>query len=208
MNHKIIITIARQYGSGGRAIGQKLADHLGIPFYDKELIQLAAKDSGIDKGLFENADETHTSTFWNTMSINTNVFGNRITAFNDIPMNDKLFLIQSNIIKKVANEGSCVIVGRCADYILREEQNTVHVFIHSNAEDKLHRIINNYNIPESNAKDIMIKTDKKRSTYYNYYSDGKWGRAENYDLSINSGAVGIDGAIKIIKEFAVIKLGI
>lgn len=208
MHGKVIITIARQFGSGGRIIGKKLADKLGICFYDKELIQMAASDSGIDESLFENADETHLSSFWNSILINSNTFGNRMTVFNDMPMNDKLFLIQSNIIRKVADENSCVIVGRCADYILRENKSAVNIFIHSNLEDKLNRLINDYGISNEIAKEIMLKTDKKRSTYYNFYSDGKWGQAENYHLCIDSSAVGIDGSVEIIEKFAYLKLSL
>ena len=207
MNHKIIITIARQFGSGGREIGEKLANQLEIPFYDKSLIHLAAKESGIDEDLFDYADEKTLHNFWTASASNTSIFGNRISSFNEMPMNDKLFIIQSNIIKKLASDDSCVIVGRCADYILRNDPNTVTVFIHSNEADKQNRIIHTYGIPEKEARDVMIKTDKKRAAYYNYYSGEKWGRADNYDISINSGAAGIDGVVDLIIKFAGLKLG-
>lgn len=205
MNNKTIITIARQFGSGGRAIGKQLAEDLCIPFYDKDLIQLAAKKSGIEEHLFENADETPSNNFWDTLASNANLFGNKLLTFNDMPMNDKLFVIQSNIIKDVAAKGSCVIVGRCADYILRNEEGLTHLFIHSSEEDKLDRVINSYGIPEKDAKVTMTKTDKKRASYYNYYADGKWGRAENYDLSLNTSAIGIEGAVRLIKDFLAIR---
>lgn len=201
MDQKIVITIARQFGSGGRSIGEKLAKELGIPFYDKSLIHLAAKDSGLDESLFEHADEMPSNSFWNTTVNNTSIFGNRLAIFHDMPMNDRLFVFQSNIIKKIASEGSCVIVGRCADDILREEKNAVHVFIHASEEHKLDRIIHTYGIPEEKAREIMVKTDKKRAAYYNYYTGGKWGMAENYDLSLNSGVIGIDDAVELIIEF-------
>ncbi len=207
MKQKIIITIARQFGSGGREIGEKLAKQLGVPFYDKSLIHLAAKESGIDEDLFDYADEKASFSFWTASASNTSIFGNRISMFNEMPMNDKLFLIQSNIIKKLASNDSCVIVGRCGDYILRNNPSTVPVFIHSNEADKLKRIIQTYGIPEKEAKDVMIKTDKKRAAYYNYYSEEKWGRADNYDLSLNSGAAGIEGTVNLIINFAKLKLG-
>lgn len=207
MKSKIIITIARQFGSGGREIGEKLANQLGIAFYDKSLIHLAAKESGIDEDLFDYAEEQALHSFWTASASNTSIYGNRISVFNEMPMNDKLFLIQSNIIKKLAVNNSCVIVGRCADYILRNEEHMVPVFIHSTEDDKLNRIVNSYEIPEKEAKDVMIKTDKKRAAYYNYYSGGKWGHADHYDLSVNSGAAGIDGTVSLIVQFAELKLG-
>jgi len=208
MKGKVIITIARQFGSGGKEIGEKLAEKLGIPFYDKSLIQLAAKESGLDEELFDYADEKVFHNFWTAASNSNSIFiNNRFSLFNEMPMNDKLFIIQSNMIRKLASGGSCVIVGRCADYILRDDPNTVPVFIHSGEKERLDRVINTYRIPEKDAKDVMIKTDKRRAAYYNYYSGEKWGRADNYDLSINSGAVGIDGAVEIIIKFAELKLG-
>ena len=205
MENKIIFTIARQFGSGGRAVGKLLAEKLGIPFYDKSLLQMAAKDSGLDESLFESADEKPSNRFWNAAASSTNVFGNRISVFQDMPMNDKLFLFQSDIIKKIAEKGSCVIVGRCADYILRDETNIVHVFVHSSEEDKLNRMIHQYGVPAEKAKETMMKTDKNRSSYYNYYTDGKWGRADTYDLSLNSGSIGIEGAAEMIMLFARMK---
>lgn len=205
MEHKTIITIARQFGSGGREIGEKLANKLGIAFYDKSIIHLAAKESGIAEDLFNCADEKRSHSFWTTGVSNTSIYGNQISVFHDMPMNDQLFLIQSNIIKKLAESGSGVIVGRCADYILGNEKNMISVFIHSNEQDRLDRVIHSYNIPEEDAKDIMIKTDKRRAAYYNYYSGEKWGRADNYDLSINSGSVGIDGTVDLIIKFSELK---
>lgn len=207
MKGKVIITIARQFGSGGKEIGEKLAEKLGIPFYDKSLIHLAAKESGLDEELFDYADEQTFRNFWAAASSSNSIYiNNRFSLFNEMPMNDKLFIIQSNIIKKLAAADSCVIVGRCADYILRDDPNTVPVFIHSGEKERLDRVIHSYGIPEKDARDVMVKTDKKRAAYYNYYSGEKWGRADNYDLSIDSGAVGIDGAVEIIIKFAEIKL--
>lgn len=204
MKNKVIITIARQFGSGGREIGEKLSTQLGIPFYDKSIIHLAAQESGIDEDLFDSVDEKTLHSFWASSAGSTSIYGNRLSLFNEMPMNDKLFIIQSNIIKKLAEE-SCVIVGRCADYILRSENDIVSVFIHADEERKLKRSIEIYGMAEKDAKEIMTKTDKKRAAYYNYYSGEKWGRADNYDLSINSGAVGLDGAVEVIRFFAEMK---
>lgn len=205
MKSKVVITIARQFGSGGREIGEKLASRLEIPFYDKSLIHLAAKESGIDEDLFDFADEKAYHRFWTASAGNAGFYGNRISLFNEMPMNDKLFLIQSNIIRKLADNGSCVIVGRCADYILRNDEYTVPVFIHASEQDRLNRAIHTYGVDEKDAKDVMIKTDKRRASYYNYYSGGKWGRADNYDLSVNSSAAGIDGAVDLIIKFVELK---
>jgi len=207
MKGKIIITIARQFGSGGKEIGEKLAEKLEIPFYDKSLIHLAAKESGLDEELFDYADEQAFHNFWAAASSSNSIFiNNRFSLFNEMPLNDKLFIIQSNMIRKLAAAGSCVIVGRCADYILRDDPNTVPVFIHSGEKERLDRVIHTYGIQEKDARDVMVKTDKKRAAYYNYYSGEKWGRADNYDLSIDSGAVGIGGAVEIIIKFAELKL--
>lgn len=208
MNKKIVITIARQFGSGGREIGEMLAEKLNIPFYDKALIQLAAKESGIDEDLFAYADEKAVQTFWSASSSSSGMYGSRLPVFNEIPMNDKLFFIQSNTIKKLASEGSCVIVGRCADYILRNEPYALSVFIHSDEADKQNRIIHSYGVPEKEAKELMVKTDKKRASYYNYYSGEKWGRADNYDLSLKTSAVGTKGAVDLIIKFAELNFGV
>ncbi|MGI6731069.1 MAG: AAA family ATPase [Anaerovoracaceae bacterium] len=208
MDQKIIVTIARQYGSGGRAIGKQLAQDLNIPFYDKDLIQLAAKESGIEENLFARADESPSNSFWDTFASNANLFGNKPLTINDMPMNDKLFVIQANIIKDIAEKGSCVIVGRCADYILRDVKGTTHLFIHSDEKDKLNRIINSYGVSEKDARDVMLKTDRQRSAYYNYYADNKWGRAENYDLSIKTSALGITGTVRLIKDYLAIRYGV
>lgn len=207
MLNKVIITIARQYGSAGREIGKKLAEQLTIPYYDEALIKLASQESGINESLFESADEKPMSSLWESASsFNVISLGGHFPAGGEMPMNDKLFLIQSKVIKELAEAGSCVIVGRCADYILADNPNAVHVFIHAKEEVKLKRVVESYGIPEGKAKEVMFKTDRKRSTYYNYYADGKWGRAENYDLTIDSSIIGIDGTVKLIKEFAQLKL--
>lgn len=205
MERKIIITIAREYGSGGRLIGKQLAESLNIPFYDKELLTIAAKESGIHEDLFKDADETHGKGFWNSMSFGAASFGNVFSGSCEMPINDRLFLIQSQIIQEVAKAGSCVIVGRCADYILQDDPHAIHIFIHADASDKIARISETYGVDAKNAKVAMVKTDKSRAAYYDYYAEGKWGRAENYDLSIDSSVVGLDGAVEIITHFGELK---
>lgn len=200
MGKKTIITISRQYGSGGRLIAQKLSEKLGIPFYDQALIDMAAKESGYEAELFENVDEQHNSNWFYNLSL----FGNS-TAMQDLPLNDKIFLAQSSVIRKVADEGSCVIVGRCADYVLRDRKDCVNVFIHSDLTSRIKRATEQYGLSPAKAGDEILKIDKKRATYYHYYSENKWGRAENYDLSILSDSVGLDACVDLIISFAGMK---
>ena len=197
-----IITIGREYGSGGRQIGQEIAKYFGIKCYDKELLEHAANDSGICKELFENHDEKPTNSFLYSLVMDTYSFGYSSAGFSDMPMNHKIFLAQFDAIKKLADEESCVIVGRCADYALADYPNVVSVFICADEEVKIQELMKRHNITRDKAKDVMIKTDKQRSGYYNYYSSKRWGSSKSYNLCINSSVVGIDGAVEIIKEFA------
>ena len=195
-----VITISRQYGSGGRFVGRKLAEALNIPFYDKELITMAAEESGMSRELFEKADEKASNSLLYTLSMNSYLL-HGMAGVPDLPLNDKVFLVQSEVIRKIADKGPCVIVGRCADYILRELPNCVNVYIYSDMEDRVARATTYYNLSADRAKEQIQKTDKKRATYYNFYTNLKWGRAENYDLSLNSAKIGIDGCVDVICRF-------
>lgn len=201
MSDNLVITIGRQCGSAGKVIGQQLAEELGIKCYDKELLALAAKQSGLCEELFETHDEKPTSSFLYSLVMDTYSVGYTTSAYLDMPINHKVFLAQFDAIKKLAEEESCVIVGRCADYALAEHPNTIRVFITGEEEDRIERLRKVYNLDKAKAKDMMIKTDKKRSSYYNYYSSKKWGDAKGYDLCINSSTVGYNGAVEIIKAF-------
>lgn len=205
MNGNLVITIGRQCGSGGKRIGQRLAEVMGVKCYDKELLSVAAKDSGLCEELFETHDEKPTSSFLYSLVMDTYSLGYTTSAYMDMPINHKIFLAQFNTIKKLAEEESCVIVGRCADYALADYPNTVSVFITANDEDRIKSLMDMYKVDESKAKDIMVKTDKKRSSYYNYYSSKKWSDAKSYDMCINSSVTGMDGAIEIIQAFAKVK---
>lgn len=202
MMGNLVITIGRECGSAGRLIGQKLAADLGVKCYDKELLTLAAKNSGLCEELFKTHDEKPTSSFLYSLVMDTYSMGYNTSAYMDMPINHKIFLAQFDTIKKLADEESCVIVGRCADYALADYPNTVSVFICGDENEKIHHLMERHNVDESKAKDIMIKTDKRRSSYYNYYSSKRWGSSKSYDMCINSSAVGYDGAVEIIKEFA------
>lgn len=205
MSNNLIITIGRECGSGGRHIGKKLAEELGIKCYDKELLDQAAKQSGLCRELFETHDEKPTSSFLYSLVMDTYSVGYASSAYMDMPLNHKIFLAQFDTIKKIAEEESCVIIGRCADYALADFPNIVTVFITADDDEKIKTLMNRHQITESKAKDVMVKTDKKRASYYNYYSSKRWGDSRSYDLCINSSKVGMDGAIKIIKEFAAVK---
>ncbi len=202
MSNNLIITIGRECGSGGRYIGKKLAEELGIKCYDKELLDQAAKNSGLCRELFETHDEKPTSSFLYSLVMDAYSVGYANSAYMDMPLNHKIFLAQFDTIKNIAKEESCVIIGRCADYALSDYPNIVTVFITADEDVKIKTLMERHQINEAKAKDVMIKTDKKRSSYYNYYSSKRWGDSKSYDLCINSSKVGVDGAIKIIKEFA------
>ncbi|NLL76744.1 MAG: cytidylate kinase-like family protein [Clostridiales bacterium] len=196
-----IITIARQFGSGGREIGEQVAKHFNIPCYDKELLTRAAKESGFCEEMIQTHDERPTNSFLYNLVMDTYSFGYNASSFVDMPISHKVFLAQFNTIKKIADEGPCIIVGRCADYALNDYKNCVHLFIYGDEETKIKRIMNKYDLPEAKAKDMMSKKDKQRQSYYNYYSSKRWGLAESYDLCINSSVLGIEGTANLIIQF-------
>ena len=196
-----IITIGRQFGSAGREIGEKVAAHLGIPCYDKELLSRAAKESGFCEEMIESHDERPTNSFLYNLVMDTYSFGYNASSFVDMPISHKIFLAQFDTIKKIASEGPCVIVGRCADYALSDYKNCIHLFIYGDEKVKTKRIMEKYNLSEAKAKDMIVKKDKQRQSYYNYYSSKKWGRADSYDLCINSSVLGVDGTVKLITQY-------
>lgn len=201
----LIITIGRQCGSGGREIGNRLAEKLNIKCYDKELLTLAAKQSGLCKELFETHDERPTNSFLYSLIMDTYSMGYTTSSFLDMPLNHKVFLAQFDTIKKLAEEESCIIVGRCADYALADHPNRTSVFISADMDAKIERISKLYDMTKEKAKDTIIKTDKKRSNYYNYYSNKKWGDVGSYDLCLNSTRLGIEGTVDLILEYIKIK---
>ena len=200
MKQKLIITVGRQYGSGGRAIGKKLAEALGISFYNREIIELAAKKSGMSEEAFEKVDETAASSLLYSIATGSYMFGNYVSPQVDLPLNDKLFIMQSEIIKSIAAKESCVIVGRCADYILKDRTDVINIFIHADKETRKKRAINEYGIAPNKVENYLNKIDKKRNTYYNYYTGEKWGYSTNYDLCLDSSLLGIEGCVHIIEN--------
>ncbi|MDE7300362.1 MAG: cytidylate kinase-like family protein [Lachnospiraceae bacterium] len=196
-----VITISRQYGSGGREIGAKLAEKLNVPFYDNELITRAAKESGFAEAAFENAESKATNSLLYSIAMGMNSYGNQELGFSHLSLDDRIYLAQSDVIRKVAAEGPCVIVGRCADYILKDLGNVVNIFVWADISFRIERAIRIDGLAENKAEDNILKIDKRRANYYNYHASEKWGRAENYHLAINSSYAGIDHTVEIIRAF-------
>ena len=201
MNKNIVITIGRQFGSGGRYVGRLLAEKLGVPFYDKELLSEAAKNSGICEEIFEEHDEKPTRSL--LFSLVTGMQSHMAAGnfYMDMPLNHKIFLAQFDAIRRIAGEGSCVIVGRCADYVLRENPDAVSIFVKGDMESKITRAVKYYGIEEDKAEERIRKADKQRASYYNYYATATWGDVDNYDLVVDTGVLGVEGAVELIAKF-------
>lgn len=194
MNKKIIITIGRQYGSGGRSIGQQVAQLLNIGYYDKELLQQAAKESGLAPEYFERADERVPDTFMKALCVS-------FTSVND-PLSDaSIFQYQSNAIYSLAENESCVIVGRCADYLLRDDPACFSVFVHAPKEDCISRVMETEQLSERKAIEAIEKRNRARAAYYDFYTTKKWGASESYNLSIDSSALGDEQTAQYICDF-------
>ena len=185
-----IITIGREYGSAGRQIGYKVAEDLGIKLYDREMLERAAKP---------------TNSFLYSLVMDSYSFGYPSSSYTDMPINHKIFLAQFDTIRKIASEGPCILVGRCADYALEEFDNVLSVFIHADMDARIRRIARIYDLTDAKAKDLIKKTDKRRSSYYNYYSNKKWGAAESYNICLDSSLLGIDGTAKAIEQLVELK---
>lgn len=189
-----IITITRQYGSGGREVGEKLANALGVEFYDNKLLEIAAGSSGIHKSHFEENDERRSNSFLYLLSTTYGQGG--------VPFDDALFFAQLEAIRKIASEGPCVIIGRCADYALRDFSKVLNIFISAPFEVRVKRAIEVYGIAEKHAENYVKRIDKQRTSYYNYYTDKRWGQPQNYQICVDSSALGIDRTVDALKRFA------
>ena len=200
-----IVTIGRQFGSGGHDIGKRVAQQLNIPFYDKELITLAAKEHGYAPEVFEKADETASNSFLYALSTGAFMVGHAYNAQTAIPITDKLYIAQSNIIREAAERGACVIVGRCADSVLIDHADVVSVFIHADMEARTRRVMKKYDVDEGKARAMIQKNDKRRANYYNFYSSKKWSSIDSYDLAVDSGSIGTEGAAALICDFVRIR---
>ena len=200
----MVITIGRQYGSGGREVGRRLASRLEIPYYDKEILSEASKDSGICEELFEDHDEKPTRSFLYSLVTGVQTHGNPSTMYMDMPLNHRIFLAQFDTIRRLAGNGPCVVVGRCADYVLRDEKNVVNVFLKADMEHRIERAIERGAEP-SRAQDIVKRRDKERASYYNYYATTTWGDVNNYDRCLDTGKVGYDGAVDMIIAYIALR---
>ncbi len=191
-----VITIGRQYGSGGRDIGKAIAMEFGIPFYDNELISQAAKDSGFSEESFVRAENKATNSLLYSLAMGINIYGNQDFGLNNMSLDDRIFFAQSNIIRKVAKEGPCVIVGKCADYVLKDSCETFNLFIKADMDFRLKRAIEVYGDSPDTAAENIIKTDKARANYYKYHVGERWNDLGNYDLVIRSDIADFDTIVK------------
>ncbi len=199
MDKKFTITIARQFGSGGKEIGELVAKKLGIPIYDKELITEAANRGNFDEKVTKLADESNANSLLYTLAMGSNVLGTTMHFGYKMPLNDKLFILQSEVIRDYASAGSCVIIGRCADYVLRDEKHVLRIFIYGDIDHREARIRERHPELKSNqVMEVITKTDKRRASYYNFYTGNKWGKFDNYDMAINSSTLGVQGTADVI----------
>lgn len=208
MKEKFVINIGRQLGSGGKAIGKLLAARLGVPLYDKQLIELAARESGLCPECFERVDEQPSRGLYATLLnyLRAPFTGYEGGAAGNVLSGDALFKVQSDVIRGLAARQSCIFVGRCADYILRDEPRCVNVFITADRADRIARLCAELGIGADEAAALMERTDRSRAAYYDYYSSRVWGRAETYDLCLNSSALGVEGSAEFVLAFAAGKL--
>ena len=206
MNKKFVITIGRQLGSGGRSIADILARHYGITAYDRKLIELAAKESGLSQEFFENADEKKSHGFFHSIFSNR-AAANALGGGDSYLSNDALFKVQSDIIRDLSERESCIFIGRCADYILRDHPRHINLFFTANLEDRIARMASEKGITTEQAEELIEKTDRRRADYYNYYSGKTWGAAESYDLCINTSHLGFEGTAKMLIEYIESRMG-
>lgn len=197
---KKIVTISRQYGSGGRYIGENLAKAMGVPCYDEKLIDMVAKESGFAQSFVAEKGERMTGSLLFNIASSLSFANNVFSTNNGVTLQDEIYFTQNRIIKELADKEPCVIVGRCADYILREREDCLNVFIFADNESKIERAEKYFNITREEAPAVLKKKDKARANHYKYYTDQEWGMASNYDLCLNSGLIGIEGCVKAIQQ--------
>lgn len=204
MKKPLVITIGREYGSGGRQIGQAVAERLGISFYDKKIISLAAEKSGLSSEFIANNEQRVRSGFMQNLAASA-AYSSGFFSAQYLPLSESIFISQAQVIRDIAARESAVIVGRCADYILAGRENTIHVFIHAPMEARVARIMSLYQLDEAAALKAIATSDKERGNHYFRYTDMKWGKAQNYDISINSSLMGIDKTAEMLVSMASIE---
>lgn len=197
----MVLTFARQFGSGGHEVAEKVAALLDIPFYDKELIGIAAKESGLSKDLFDSIDERPASSLLYSLVMGIQSGNGTYFKYGDGAKADHIFKTQSDVMRNLAQKQSCIMVGRCADYILRDLPNLVTVFVHAGIDFRCERIMERYDLTEKEALELINKTDKRRSSFYNFYTNRIWGSVENYNISIDTEKIGIDNTAKLIVDY-------
>ncbi|MBE5040351.1 cytidylate kinase-like family protein [Ructibacterium gallinarum] len=207
MSQNKIITIARQFGSGGRDVAKKVSELMGTAFYDKELIAIAAKESGLSETLFDGIEEKPTNSLLYSLVMGIQSGRGTYYRYGDVLNSDGIFRIQSQVIRNLAEEHSCVIVGRCSDYILREQKRLVNVFVHADLEWRVRRVMELYQMKEKEAENLITKTDKRRSSFYNFYTNKVWGNADNYHISLDTSKISIDQTAELIVSYANMAMG-
>ena len=201
MTTATIYTIEREFGSAGHIVGERLAKMLGIPFYDSQIVDMAAKNAGVSRKIFEGFDEKPTNSFLYSLVMGSYTAAGSITQSSDLNMSDKLFVEEAKIIREAAEKGPCVVVGRCGSYILRERPDVVRVFCTADMEYRKHHAIHDLGMPEKRIEDAISKRDKKRASYYNYYTSKKWGDSRSYHLTLDISELGIDGCVDMIIRY-------
>ncbi len=201
-----IITISREFGTGARLIGREVAALLNYGYYDRALIEMAAEKSGLSEEFIERTEEKASNSFLFNLATAA-YMASDITAEYTVPVNDRAFLVQSDVIRDIARSGNGVIVGRCADYVLKDHPRLLRVFIYANKEDRINRIVNEYGQDAKNAESVLTKIDKGRANYHKFYTGTNWRSMDNYDLCINTSNTGIQGAVMAIKACAEEKFG-
>ena len=186
-----VITVGREYGSGGRLIAQKAAEALGIPFFDRSIINMAAEETGLSADFIRRTEQQKTSSFLYNLYMSTQ----------SLPVNDQVFIAQSEVIRRVAAEGPCIIVGRCADYVLRNQSDVdaLNLFIHAPMEERIRRVREEYKVQAPDLRLYILKQDKNRAAYYEHFTDGQWGKAQNYHLAVSSG-LGLETIVRLLTD--------
>ncbi len=198
----MVITIGREFGSGGKYIGEQLAKELNVKFYDREILERLSKEEHIDIRLLEKVDESNKNSFWYALATASMSATNQVNSIAELPMNDRAFIETSRMIEKIAKEDNCVIIGRCSNVILRNHPKSIHVFIYSsNEEFKVKRKVEFEGLDEKKAIKTMRKKDKERASHYQYYTNEKWGARSGYDILIDTAKTGVDGAVELLKQY-------
>ena len=195
-----IVTISRQYASGGREVAEKLAAEYGIPFYDRALIARAAKESGFAEAAFDNVEMKATNSLLYSIAMGMNAYGSPDIGYTHLSLDDRIYIAQSDVIRKIADEGPCIIVGRCADYVLRERKDVINIFVWSSMPFRIKRAVERDGIEPEKAEETIIRMDKRRANYYNYHAVERWGAVTNYHLAIQNDFRGVDKTVEVYRQ--------